>query len=544
MRHTRLVWTIICVAAILSTIAAAPVAAANSVALKSGDWWVVNGTLHRTANGSGGDAGQWTLDATYVDKYTVQSKDATTVLISIDETGSWSSTATQTWVKPNGGATKTDSWSSKITYTIDPGTSKVLAVSNKDYSDQIGHPSYIMLNPGGLSQGSSVQLGWYVPSSDAKSSTYTDVSWAVNKQTVNFKGANVGVWSLTYTGDSLGDWNSGGTYSKGPETATYLYDTNYGIYLGSSLTGNYALTRTAGGWTETYSRTEKLSDTSPSIVFSAQVTLDAKPSNAIVTLDGVDYTGGQFPKVFTWNTGSTHTLKVNATIEAGNGMRYVFVQWSDGSKDTSRTVTASEAASYTATFKTQYELQVVSDLGDPQGSGWYDAGSQATFSVTTPQPERGFFGTLGGKSAFQRWTGDSTDSTPTASVQMDGPKTVTAQWTTDDSQPYMILGGLAAAVLVVIVVAIVMMRRKGRPATSMQPTLDTGPPRVPPSQAVPPAVAPPPVVVLPPKEVRGKERAPAPSGSPLGTKYCVFCGHVIPMDARFCTNINCGKPQD
>lgn len=552
MRHARLVWTIICVAAILSTIATAPVAAANSVTLKSGDWWAVNGTLHRTANGSGSDAGQWTYDLTYVDKYTVLNKDATTVLISLNETGSWSSTATQIFVKPNGGATNTGSWSSTITYTIDAGTFKVLAVSNNNRSDRIGHPSSIILTLGGLSQGSSVQLGWYVPSGDAKSSTYTDVSWNVDKQTVNFKGADVGVWSLTHTGDGLGYWQSSGSiYSMGPETATYLYDANYGIYLGGSFTGNYALAVTGSGWTETYSSTETLSDTSPSIVFSAQVTLDAKPSNAIVTLDGVNYTGGQFPKIFTWNIGSTHTLQVNATIEAGKGMRYVFVQWSDGSKDTSRTVTASEAANYTATFKTQYELQVVSDLGDPQGSGWYDAGSQATFSVTTPQPETGFFGTLGGKVTFQRWTGDSTDSSPSASVQMDGPKTVIAKWTTDDSQPYMILGGLAAAVLVVIVVAVLMMRRKGRPPTSIQPTLeDTGPPRVPPSQVAPPAVVPPPAVVAPPAvvspptEVRTKKRVPAPSGPPPGTKYCVFCGHVIPRDARFCTNINCGKPQN
>lgn len=545
MRHQRLAWALVCIAAILSIVATSPVAVAEGATLKSGDWWVVNGTSHRTAKGSGSDAGQWTWDSTYVDKFTVLRKDATTVLISLDETGSWSSTATQTWVTPSGGATKTGSWSSTVTYTIDAGTFKVLAVSDKDYSDLIGHPSFVILNPGGLSQGSSVQLGWYVPSGDAKSSTYTDVSWKVDKQTVNFKGADVGVWSLTHTGDRFGNWRSGDIHSVGPLTGMCLYDANYGIYLGGSMIGNYTLARTGGGWTETYSKTDKLSDTSPSIVFSAQVTLDAKPSNAIVTLDGVDYTGGQFPKVFTWNTGSTHTLQVNATIDAGNGVRYVFVQWDDGSKDTSRTVTASETGSYTATFKTQYELKVASDLGDPQGAGWYDAGSQATFSVTTPQPETGFFGTLGGKRTFQRWTGDSTDSSPTASVQMEGPKTVTAQWTTDDSQPYMILGGLAAVVLVVIVIAVVMMRRKSRSPASMQPTLeDTGPPRVPPSQVAPPTVVSPPAVVAPPTEVRSKKRAPAPSGPPSGTKYCVFCGHVIPRDARFCTNINCGKPQD
>jgi hypothetical protein len=542
MRHQRLAWALVFITIVLTMVATSPVAVAESATLKSGDWWTVNGTVQRTATGSGSDSGEWTLNGTYVDKYTVLSRDDKTVMISFDETGSWSTTATKTWVSPNGGATNTGPWSSTITYTIDAAALKVKAVSNKDYNDVIGHPSWIILNAKGLSQGSSVQLGWEVPSSDAKSSTYTDVPWNVDKQVVNFKGMNLNVWSLTHAGDDFGYWRSGNVHSKGTLTETSLYDTSYGIYLGDSRIGNYAFARTGGGWTETCSQTEKPADTSLS--FSVAMTLEAKPHDAMVTVDGVDYTGGQFPKVFTWNTGSTHTLQVNATIDAGNGVRYVFVQWDDGSKDTSRTVTASETGSYTATFKTQYELKVASDLGDPQGSGWYDAGSQATFSVTTPQPETGFFSTLGGKATLQRWTGDSTDSSPTASVQMDGPKTVTAKWTTDDSQPYMILGGLAAAVLVVIVVAVVMMRRKGRPATSMQPTLDTGPPRVSPSQVVPPAVAPPPVVVLPPKEVRGKERVPAPSGSPPGTKYCVFCGHVIPMDARFCTNINCGKPQD
>jgi hypothetical protein len=511
-------------------IATAPTAAANSPTLKSGDWWTVNGTYHRTATGTGSDSGKWTEDGTYMDKYSVLNHDNATVVVSYSSSGSWSTTATQTWVTPNGGPTKTGTWSITVTFTVDAATFKVLSVSNKDYSDAVGHPGWVVLNPTSLTQGSSAQLGWYVPIGNARTSTYTDVSWKVDKQTVSIKGTDADAWALSYDGDHLGHWTSGGVYSKGMQTETALFDANYGIFLGSTISGSYTFARIGGGWTETYSATERISDSDLSFVFSVQITLVADPTNTTVTVDGVAYTGNQFPKGFSWNIGSTHTFRVNATIEGGNGVKYVFVQWSDGSKDTSRTITASRAANYTATFKTQYELKVLSDLGDPQGSGWYDAASKATFSVTSPQPETGFFGTIGGKRTFQGWTGDSSDSSPSASIQMDGPKMVKAQWATDYSQAYMILGGLAAAIAVVIVVAVVMLRRKGRAPLSVQPTPEEPSP-VPPTPATPPTT------------VRGKKRAPTPSGPPPGMKFCVFCGQSIPLNARFCTNIKCGKPQ-
>ena len=532
MENARLVCTLVFIAVILTPIAMTPTVAADGPVLKSGDWWSIDGTYHRTATGKGTDSGKWTEDETYNDKYSVLSHDNTVLVISYSSSGSWSSTATQTWVTPNGAATKKGSWSTTVDYTIDALTFKVLTVSDKDYNYHIGHHAWIVLNPSTLSQGGSAQLSWWVPTGDAKNSTYTDVPWKAATQKVNIKGTDYDAWSLTYTAEGYGHWRDGDVHSKGPETDAYLFDAGYGIYLGATISGSYTLARTGGGWTETLSETEKISDSNLSFVLSAQVTLNAQPADASMTVDGVSYTGSQFPKVFTWDIGSTHTLQVNATIEAGNGVRSVFVQWNDGFKDTTRTVTASEAAAYTATFKTQYELKVISDAGDPQGSGWYDAGSEATFSVTSPQPETGFFGTMGGKRTFQGWTGDSNDSSPSASIQMDGPKTVKGQWAADYSQPYMILGGLAAAIAVVIVVAVVMLRRKGRAPLSVQST-----PEEPRPSPVPPTPA------APPTTVRGKKQAPTPRGPPPGMKFCVFCGQSIPLNARFCTNIKCGKPQ-
>jgi hypothetical protein len=151
-------------------------------------------------------------------------------------------------------------------------------------------------------------------------------------------------------------------------------------------------------------------------------------ANLPIIVDGVSYAGAELPKVFMWKIGSIHILQVNATIQGGPGVRHVFVQWSDGSKETSRTVTVSQPITYTVTSKTQYELKVISDFGNPTGGGWYDAGCSAPISVITPVEE-----TTSVRHRFNRWEGgpltrEATDASN--SVLMDGPKTIKATWIT------------------------------------------------------------------------------------------------------------------
>lgn len=151
-------------------------------------------------------------------------------------------------------------------------------------------------------------------------------------------------------------------------------------------------------------------------------------ANVPIIVDGVSYAGGELPKVFMWKIGSIHVLQVNATIQGGPGVRYVFVQWSDGSKESSLIVTVSQPITYTVTSKTQYELEVISDFGNPTGGGWYDVGSLAPISVITPVEE-----TTSIRHRFSRWDGgpltrEATDASN--SVLMDGPKTIKATWIT------------------------------------------------------------------------------------------------------------------
>ena len=241
-----------------------------------------------------------------------------------------------------------------------------------------------------------------------------------------------------------------------------------------------------------------------------QAIFEAQPANATltVTVDGVPYTGSQLPAVLAWDPGSSHVIEVNNTIQAGSGIQYAFVKWSDGSTEVSRTLTATQDVNLTAIYKMQYQLTVTAQYGIPLGGGWYDSGSQATFSVASPQPEPGFMGILGGKYSFLSWTGDSTAVTNSATITMDGPKTVTATWSTDNTLPYILLSVTAAVIIVIVVVGFLMFRRR-------TPTLRPGQP-----QDFRAAVRP--------------MQAPA-----QGMRYCRHCGKPVLSPARFCRH--CGK---
>jgi len=470
--------------------------------LPVGSWWVLNGSRHYAVSGSESYRGTWTRDEDYSWRLSVKNSDADTITLSSSYSESWSTTATDKWIKPNGGKSKSGTWDETNDYTIDAATLKIVAVSNKDYKDDVGLQSVWMTTPAGLTQGSTVLCPWY-------GKTTTEVAWRVSgSQTVSIEGINVNAWNLVYTGEGVAYWSLKDAGSTGTETITRLYDAYYGIALGWSAVGSYVLTSKWGGWTETYSSTAQITQTN--LVFPVSVTVGAEPTDAGLTIDGAVYAGGQLPKIFMWTPSSLHELQVNATLQIAPGVRYVFMQWSDGYNDTSRTVTVSQAVNYTATFKTQYELKVVSDFGNPAGEGWYDSGSSATLSVTSPVPTNDFMGALGGKYVFDHWSGDATDITPTASVTMDKPRTATAEWRTDYTMPYNIIGAILATIA--IVAALLTRRRREKARTAAAMTY--------PAQPAPPVPT---------------------ARMAVGIKFCNKCGASLPTSATIC--IRCGSKQ-
>jgi hypothetical protein len=447
--------------AVASVIPATAAQAETKPSLKLGDWVKLSGTYVKTSEGTIGWNGTYKYTEIYTVLITISSIDPGTIVLSRHVEGTGVCTATGNY---DCGDHKTEdewSWTNDRTYTIDRASMKVTAASNDRDKSRVGHPSQYLIDPSLMTDGGSTLSTFWIPNSDAKGGGLAEVLFDVSKETVDIRGAQLAAWKVSHTGDTLGDWsNADGVYSKGQATITFLYDPLYGIVVGASFPWNTSGLGVDGKskWTENGEETWKLVDTN--LVFTVPMTLKVEPTTGVaISVDGAKYTADQL-QVFNWVIGTTHTLQVDPKISGASGVRYLFVKWSDGSTDTSCTLTATQAVALSATFKTQYQLTVVSDLGNPQGSGWYDSGTQATFSVTSPQPGTDLFGTIGGKQVFQAWTGDSSSSSPTDSITMSGPKTVRALWTTDNSQAYMVLAGIIIVIVLVVVVLLVVMRRK------------------------------------------------------------------------------------
>jgi uncharacterized repeat protein (TIGR02543 family) len=145
-------------------------------------------------------------------------------------------------------------------------------------------------------------------------------------------------------------------------------------------------------------------------------------------------------------------------IPGNTGTRHSFSRWIvDGVERTGNpiTITMDSPHQAVAQYETQHYLNVNSEYGNPQGSGWYFSDSTAEFSVPA---------TVGViiQHHFAGWSGDSTAATPAASIIMDEPRTLTANWRSDYSRLCIVIGILAVFIGVTSIV--VARRRKKLPS--------------------------------------------------------------------------------
>jgi hypothetical protein len=175
-----------------------------------------------------------------------------------------------------------------------------------------------------------------------------------------------------------------------------------------------------------------------------------------------------------YNVGDTLTLSVNGQMLGGqDGSRLVFQGWTVDGKNVqsgvSLPLTMDSAHAVTAQYKQQYYLTVRTDQGTGYGEGWYDAGSAATIYASTPVST-----SYGVKMVFNGWQGDIQTGSQSATVLMDGPKTVIASWGTDPTvlNLTIALGIIAAFLIAGGIIAYAVLNRRGyrtQPAYVMQP---------------------------------------------------------------------------
>jgi len=259
--------------------------------------------------------------------------------------------------------------------------------------------------------------------------------------------------SATLNGKAVCAWLLGS--SSGTEHVTFNLDLGQHIQT-YDLTAATGVVTTTGGVNVVYSSFSS-QDFSVMAGNTAELTVTTTYPVA-VTVDGTTTASNPIEL-----TPGTHSVSVPAFVQLDNVSRLRFDHWEDGSIQSSRSINVQSDTSIEATFVKQYMLTLISPAVNATGTGWYDEGSTAQFSVPTQQPVAGFLGALGAKLVSKGWyeNGKPVTSSNSGTIQMLDPHTLNAEWTTDYTIPIAIFA-VVAVVVAAIVTLFVTRRRPGK----------------------------------------------------------------------------------
>jgi hypothetical protein len=154
------------------------------------------------------------------------------------------------------------------------------------------------------------------------------------------------------------------------------------------------------------------------------VTLVTDPPGLQLLIDGVLVAT---PFSTWWLNGSLHSVSAPSPQIGAPGVQFVFDVWDDGGAQV-RQIQTDGPVALTASFLTQYRLSLSSSHGMPTCDVvdcWYAPGDTASFDI-----EGITNATAVTRYAFDRWSGDVSQTEANGSIVMDGPKYAAATWRT------------------------------------------------------------------------------------------------------------------
>ena len=234
-------------------------------------------------------------------------------------------------------------------------------------------------------------------------------------------GVDVGIW----------DVRTGLVLQSASIALKQIGDTNFAFNLTAPTTnGRWELLALARIWWQNAWYQDPVEGSiTLTIAVSNTVNIELRSSGtpSMITLDGSRYALSDNPLTVQVAPG-IHALEALPIIQKRPGERYVFAGWSDGVRSDTRQIAVGVDLNLTAQYATEYYLSVTSSRGMTAGSGWYPAGSNPQFASTTISNAPASSGVFMESYRFAGWSGDSNSSQATASVFMNGPKNVRANW--------------------------------------------------------------------------------------------------------------------
>jgi len=157
--------------------------------------------------------------------------------------------------------------------------------------------------------------------------------------------------------------------------------------------------------------------------------INTEYAGTVLTVDEQNYSVSQLPITFLWQTYTSHTYSYAPVLDVSLGTRHVWSSTSSTANLSGDAFVVTDSSIITAQYKTQYHLNISSPYGEPSGQGWYDAGSTAVFSISSPISEK-----IDMQHVFTNWTGIGSGSVSNQnknnSIVMNAPITENANWKT------------------------------------------------------------------------------------------------------------------
>jgi hypothetical protein len=150
----------------------------------------------------------------------------------------------------------------------------------------------------------------------------------------------------------------------------------------------------------------------------------------VVTIDGNDYSASGLSKSFWWDSGTSHSFSFKSPlVVTSNAKQYLWKSTTGLSTLQAGSITATTPGSLTGNYTTQYYLTVTSPYDSPTpATGWFDAGTSITASVTSP------WALTGTRYVCTGWTGTgsvpSSGSSASVTFTINAPSSITWNWKT------------------------------------------------------------------------------------------------------------------
>jgi uncharacterized repeat protein (TIGR02543 family) len=290
-----------------------------------------------------------------------------------------------------------------------------------------------------------------------------------------------------WTGDASGSGStSNGITMNAPKTATASWGTQY--YL--TVTSPYGSPSTASGWFNAGTNINEAVTSSVPVATGTQyvctgwtgtgsITSSGNTPSTAFTIDAPTTVNWNWEKQYylnmTTNFGSATpgscwqdagtTVTISATAPAvQNGERYVWNGWSGLSNsvdaDNSFSVTINEPLTAVASWVHQYMVTVNSPYGSPSPlTGWFNAGADITFSVSSPAPE-----SIISQHVCTGWTGTgsapATGTTTSLHFTINQPSSITWNWQSKFILPMVLLMAGVPSATVIIGLSIYLLRHR------------------------------------------------------------------------------------